>query len=632
LSLTHHQEVEREGIKVALTIEALDPGRGATGLLREGDDVVVRFRIGDAAKGAPLRGVHPAAWLTAREPGAAPDAKLCASKVQTLLSGSLFTAPELNLNVYHLIAMNEDATLTVVDPLLGFGGSKLLALVPLAAVAEDWALTLDQTRLFVALPDADRLAVVSTSTWKVETNVPAGPRPTRLALQPDGHYLWVGHDPAGPGASVITVVDAGGAGVAATIAVGAGPHEFAFDPDSRSAFVADAGAGTVSVVDVQALRVAGRIATGPRPSSIAYSPMAGMVYLTDPAEGTITAIDAKRHRLAARIKAEPGLGPIAFAPGSALGFILNPERGTLHILDAASNRLIQRAVLREGPDQLMFSDNLAYIRHRGTEEVMMVPLAEVGKEGKPVPAFHFPAGQNPLGRTSRPSPAGALVQAPGESAVLVANPADKAVYYYKEGMAAPMGHFNNYGHQPRAVLVVDRSLQERDEPGVYQTIARLRKPGTFDLAFFLDSPRFVHCFPIEVQPDPVLAQQRNEAKVDVEVQVEQDVVTAGQAARLHFRFLDPGSRSPRTGLRDVSVLAFAPGGWQSRELAREEPQRGLYAFEFRPPRPGSYFVNVSCRSLGLRPKDSPRIVVSVQPAEGSTGRVTEDPRKEPAHD
>ena len=46
--------------------------------------------------------------------------------------------------------MNEDATLTVVDPLLGFGGSKLLALVPLAAVAEDWALTLDQTRLFVA--------------------------------------------------------------------------------------------------------------------------------------------------------------------------------------------------------------------------------------------------------------------------------------------------------------------------------------------------------------------------------------------------------------------------------------------------------------------------------------------------
>ena len=48
------------------------------------------------------------------------------------------------------------------------------------------------------------------------------------------------------------------------------------------------------------------------------------------------------------------------------------------------------------------------------------------------------------------------------------------VYYYKEGMAAPMGSFSNYGRRPRAVRVVDRSLREQS-PGIYRTEARLRR-------------------------------------------------------------------------------------------------------------------------------------------------------------
>ena len=78
----------------------------------------------------------------------------------------------------------------------------------------------------------------------------------------------------------------------------------------------------------------------------------------------------------------------------------------------------------------------------------------------------FPAGQNPPDKASRPSPAASIVQVPGANAVLVANPADRAIYFYKEGMAAPLGHFRNYNREPRAVLVVDRSLQERSARGV----------------------------------------------------------------------------------------------------------------------------------------------------------------------
>src|SRR4051794_37729611 len=124
-----------------------------------------------------------------------------------------------------------------------------------------------------------------------------------------------------------------------------------------------------------------------------------MVYVTDPVQGSITLLDAKSHRAVTRVTVEPGVGRIAFAPGGRFGFVVNPEQGRLSILDASSNRVIQTASLRKYPDQIAFSKEFAYIRHRGTEHVAMVPLAKVGDEGRPVPMVDFPAGRNPLGQT-----------------------------------------------------------------------------------------------------------------------------------------------------------------------------------------------------------------------------------------
>ncbi len=85
--------------------------------------------------------------------------------------------------------------------------------------------------------------------------------------------------------------------------------------------------------------------------------------------------------------------------------------------------------------------------------------------------------------------------------MLVANPADRVIYYYSEGMAAPMGSFQNYRRNPRALMVVDRSLREVTS-GVYSTTTKLPKSGIYDVAFLLDSPRITHCFNAEAKPNP----------------------------------------------------------------------------------------------------------------------------------
>jgi YVTN family beta-propeller protein len=619
------KRIVHEGVEVELTIDPLrQPGQGPTpAVLREGDDVVVRFRIADTTTGTPLKNIYPAAWLTDREPGPT-SPKNCTAKAQVLIGGSFLSPPELDLNVYHIVTLNEDATLTVVDPRFGFGGTKLLALVPLAATGQDWTLDRGEDRLFVAMPEVGKIAVVDTASWKVLENLDVGALPSRVALQPDGYYLWVAHDPAGSSATAITALAIGERKVAGTVPVGHGPHEIAFRRDSRRAFVTNAADGTISVIDTGALREVARIAVGSRPAALAYSPLADMIYATDVAEGTLTVLDAANPRVVQRIAAGRGVGPIAFAPGGRLGFVLNPEGGSLAILDAASNRLIQSATLRQRPDQIAFSADFAYVRHHGTEHVVMVPLAKVGQEGRPIPTIDFPAGQNPLGRTSRPTPAAAIVQAPGENAVLVANPSDKSVYYYKEGMAAPMGNFLNYRREPRAVLVVDRSLRDLGTPGTYQTVAHLRKPGPFDLVFFLDTPRIINCFPIEVAPDPKLAEERERRETDVElIEPEGETIMAGAKTRVSVRLTHRHTGSACAGVKDVVILVFNAGGWQARPVGQDQGD-GVYSAEFEAPAPGTFYLSVGSDSIGLARNRVESIILRAVAKEGGRRQAADD--------
>lgn len=604
-------QAEDRGVHLDLKVEAVD-GKG----IREGADVAVRFRISDEATGTPLPGLYPAAWMDPVGAGEVANTGDCTRKVEAFLGGSLFSRPAVDLNAYYVLALNADSTITVVDPLFGFGGTKLLAMVDLRSPGQDWVLTRDATHLLVSLPDSDRLAVVEAAAWKVTKELEAGPRPGRLALQPDGAYLWVALDGPG-GGSGVAAVDLQTLRVAARIATGAGPHDLVVSDDSRFVFVTNRGAGTASVIDVARLARLHDVPVGPAPVSIAYSPLAKAAYVADEKTGRITAVSPSRREPAAVLQARPGLGQLRFAPGGRLGFVVDPGHDLIHIFDAASNRVVQTGEMQDGPDQVTFSGDLAYVRHRGSEIVLMIPLSQVGQEGKPIPVVDFPAGQNPAGRMSRPSPADSIVRAPGATAVLVANPADKAIYYYKEGTAAPMGSFVNYGREPRAVLVVDRSLKERS-PGSYETVARLGQPGRYQAALFLDSPRTVRCFDFEVAADPEAAERRRqELPLVVEPKLERTTLRMGETLPLRYRLLDPRTLQPKEDLQDVGVLVVLGSGTWHRRLGARALGGGLYEADLTPPAAGSYTVSVECPSQKLPYHLAPQVVL----------RVTEEPPK-----
>src|SRR5262245_50726021 len=128
------------GIALDLTVRQLHPDK-AQQPFREGDEVAVTLSVSDATSGKPIAGVFPTAWMSRqrREPAAA-DLARCRATVARFVSGGLLSRPDVDLNVYHVLALNTDPTITVVDPHFSFGGSQLLALVSLQSPGEDWAL------------------------------------------------------------------------------------------------------------------------------------------------------------------------------------------------------------------------------------------------------------------------------------------------------------------------------------------------------------------------------------------------------------------------------------------------------------------------------------------------------------
>jgi YVTN family beta-propeller protein len=593
------QKVVEQGISVEFSI---DPQKQKSARIVAGEDAIVNFKITDTTTGTPVKGLNLSVWMSLRQGDKAPDAKQCTERIRSFIGGSLRERPDVDLNSYYILAMNQSADITVIDPLLGFGGSKLLALVMLKSPGEDWVLSRDRERLFVSLPLVNQVAVVDTRSWTVANYIDTGIRPARLALQSDQKYLWVANDDSKGEAAGVTVIDTVTMKAAAQISTGAGHHELIISSDNRFAFVSNQESGTVSIIDVRRLAKTGDVKVGSNPVSLGRSELSKAIYAASESEGTITVIDEQGQQIVTRLKTKPGLRSVRFAPGGRYGFAVNTKANTINIFDAASNRLLHEISVGKSPDQVIFSDTFAFVRSLGTETVSMIRLATLDKD---VEITDFPGGQIAPDKASPPARADSIVLAPEGNSVILANPADKTLYYYTEGMAAPMGDFQNYRREPRAVLVVDRSLRESN-PGVYSANVKLPASGNYDIAFLTDTPRIAHCFETTAAANPFLKQERQIA-LRLEPQMKEMKMPVGQNFSLRFKLIDTANNKPKDDLTDVRVLTFS-GAWQRRDIAKSIGG-GSYEINLNVPEAGAYTVFVESGSMHVRYQDLPQMML-----------------------
>jgi len=589
---------------IVVDFEAFPVGDAAEGLM-EGQLAEMRFRLTEEATGNPVTGITPGVWMDMGQvlqgkPGS--EQKSCKEKIALYLKGVVGIRPMLDLNSYYVIVMNKEGSLSIIDPLVSMvGKTSTLGMIRLRGPGSDWIKSQDEKRLFVSIPNTGHLAVVNTEAFKLTTDIEVGEWPTRVAMQPDDRFVWVGNNGNSAATSGVTVVDANTFEVVASVATGEGHHEIAFTEDSRFAFVSNRDAGTVSVIDVESRQIIKDIATGPVPISLAYSTLSQSLYVSDGEAGTVTVIDGYDHEIKQQIALESGLGPLRFTPDNRYALTVNPSKNVVFVIDATSNKHIQTIDVAGKPFQLAFSRAFAYVRSLASERVTMINLISLG-EGKDPIVMGFEAG------SVAPQLAGDLPLADtvafttSEAAVFAVNPADNTTYFYMEGMNAPAGNYKVMGASARAVTVVDRSLREL-EPGVFSSTVKIPAAGRYDVAFMLNTPELLHCFSASASANPLI--EHSVGGIALEYLQNDRLTVAGAEYSLRFRISDSGTGEPKSGLRDVSVRYFRTPGTDRREVFAKEEADGVYRAVLPIGRAGGYYAYVGIRSQNVGYNDLP---------------------------
>lgn len=601
--------IVREGVIVEF--DAYPTNGGEQGLVAS-DWASVKFRILDEATGEPITGRYPAAWMDLAMAWEAKGDKpmTCDQRVTTYLQGIVGIRPMIDLNAHFLLVMNADPSISVIDPAVGITGiTNLFAQINLEAPGADWVKTENQKITFVSMPLNDAVAVIDNDSFKVKTNIAAGDEPIRVELQSDQRYLWVGNNGKTQETSGVSVLDAVNYKPVTFFETGAGHHEIVFNSDNRNAFVTNRNDGTVTVIDIQNLKKVKNIKVGPTPISIAYSTLSNAVYVADAKTGQVTVIDGTSFEQRALIETKPGLGPMRFSQDGRWGVVVNPFEDKVYVIDASKEKLAHALTVGSKPYQVTFTRSFGYIRSLGTAQVGLIPLSHLDEIEKPQLTY-IPAGQNAPGAAAQISISDAMVPSVKEAAAYIVNQAEGTVHYYMEGMGAPMGAFRNYGHQARAVETVDRSLSE-EQPGTYIGQAKIPVEGEYDVAFMMDTPRFLHCFSAKVQPNPEV--DTTTQKMALDFSGSDKRVEAGTMAKVRFNLADPRSGKKLEGVNDINIMYYRSDGRGRTVVPAREAKDGWYEAEVNVVDDASYYVFVGSRSEGIKYTDLPFLTIMGMP-------------------
>lgn len=247
---------------------------------------------------------------------------------------------------------NEDGqSVTVLDT----KRAEVIATIEVGKRPRGLKLNRDGSRLFVAVsglpkcpptvPDeecaklerdlkADGIAIVDTAQRKVIKVLAAGSDPEQFALSPDGKRLFVANEDA----ALTSVVDIERGTVVERIPVGREPEGVAVTPNGRWVLVTNESDNSVSIIDATTLKVVKSVPVGKRPRDAAFTPDSKMAYVSGEMDASLYRIrvpggDPVERVLEFRKEARP-MAVLLDVSRSRL-YVSTGRGGTVAVVDAA---------------------------------------------------------------------------------------------------------------------------------------------------------------------------------------------------------------------------------------------------------------------------------------------------------
>lgn len=590
------RDLELEGVGVHLSLRALEARQHETP--QAGEELELRLSLRRLADDQPLSGLPIGVWLDRELSPMSGAVPVCSQRVASFLSGGLLSRPLLDLTGYWVLTLDREGSLSVLDPTVSFAGrSSLYKALQLGSQPFDWLKTEDDTRLFVALPGQNEVAMIDLQSLRLRGRVALGGRPTRLALQPDGRLLWVGlrgGDAKIPGVApslpseaapreALVAIDAHDGRVLHEVPLAMGHHEIAFSEDSRIAYASSRDSGRLTVIETASGRVLHELELGGQPLALLALPAQRRLWVIDGAHGVIHRLDQEGRQLE-RIALEPGLGPARLTPDGRHVLIVNPLQQRLYVLDAERGALARQITITGRPYDLMFTALYVYVRGLDSDQVALFPLAQL-PDAQPQ---YIPAGTAPVSAMPGLGIASTMTPNYERSGAFFVVPAERTVYHYMEGMNAPDSSLRAFGHTPLAVTVVQRGMRELGR-GEYAASFVVPSSGRMVLALAADAPRIRECFGVSVSEPP-----RPVADADFRVRwLDGAATNADPGAPLSLRFrVERRDGEPAGALHLNARIVPGQGGGGERWPVEHDAQSGEYRVRGRLSAPGGYYVHI----------------------------------------
>jgi YVTN family beta-propeller protein len=222
---------------------------------------------------------------------------------------------------------------------------------------------------------ADGIGLVDVATKKFLRKIPAGSDPEQFVLSADGKRIYIANEDV----SAATILDATSGKVLTFVPVGREPEGVGLSPDGKFFYVTCETAGDVFAIDAQSFKVVGHIEVHPRPRSVAFLPDGSRAFIPSESVGELNVIDTTQHKLLKTISLPKGSRPmtVKVSPDGKKIYASTGRGGTVCVLDANSYEVLNTIKVGTRPWGIELSPDGKFLfsANGPSDDVSVVDLA-----------------------------------------------------------------------------------------------------------------------------------------------------------------------------------------------------------------------------------------------------------------
>jgi len=213
---------------------------------------------------------------------------------------------------------------------------------------EQFALSRDGKRLFVANEDAATMSVVDVASGAIVERVPVGREPEGVAVTPDGRWVLITNESD----NSVSIIDTGTLKIVKSVQVGKRPRDVAFTPDGRTAYVTgefDASVYRMSVPQGAAVERVIELRKEARPMGILLDSSRNRLYVSTGRGGSVAIIDSASHKLLAEVPAGTRPWGIALSQDGRWLYTANGPSDDISVIDTSTLRAVRHIRVGRSP-------------------------------------------------------------------------------------------------------------------------------------------------------------------------------------------------------------------------------------------------------------------------------------------